>query len=56
MEGKICNSCKKKIVNDPGSVTFKCPKCGQYDIVRCKTCRVKAIKYKCPGCNLIGPN
>ncbi|MBI2662048.1 RNA-binding protein [Candidatus Woesearchaeota archaeon] len=56
MEGKICISCKKKVANNPGSVTFKCPSCTKYDIVRCTYCRTNAIKYTCPGCGFIGPN
>ena len=55
MEGKICNSCKKKVVNDRGSAGFLCPKCGESEIVRCTECRANAVKYHC-GCGFIGPN
>jgi predicted RNA-binding Zn-ribbon protein involved in translation (DUF1610 family) len=56
MEGKTCSSCKKKVVNDPGCVNFRCPKCDQYEIVRCANCRSNAVKYKCPSCEFEGPN
>ena len=56
MEGKICSSCKKKVVNDPGKVLFKCPSCKEYEIVRCTGCRSNATKYTCANCNFTGPN
>jgi len=56
MEEKKCISCKKKIENLEGSVTFNCPNCGQYEIVRCGRCRKAALKYKCPSCGFEGPN
>ena len=56
MEGKGCSSCKKKIVNDKGNVSFKCPKCAKQEIVRCSNCRSNAVKYKCPECSFEGPN
>ncbi len=56
MEGKICSSCKKKIVNDPGAVVFKCPKCADMELVRCTNCRSNAVKYHCASCEFTGPN
>lgn len=56
METKECISCKKRIVNDKGSASFKCPQCSEYEIVRCGNCRSNATKYKCPQCNFEGPN
>ncbi len=56
MEQLLCISCKKKITNDKGCVKFKCPKCGEYEIIRCKHCREISIKYKCPSCGFEGPN
>ncbi|HLC91389.1 MAG TPA: zinc finger domain-containing protein [Candidatus Nanoarchaeia archaeon] len=53
---KTCISCKKKTVNDKGTVTFSCPQCGNYDIVRCTNCRSNASRYACPGCGFKGPN
>ena len=52
----VCISCKKRITNDPGSTKFPCPKCGEYEIIRCKNCREIVAKYKCPLCGFIGPN
>ncbi len=51
-----CISCKESITNKPGSVNFKCPKCGKAEIVRCKNCREIVAKYKCPECGFEGPN
>lgn len=53
---KECSSCKTRIVNIEGSVTFKCPSCGKSEIVRCVNCRKIASKYKCPECGFTGPN
>ncbi len=55
MEEKKCSSCKRKVVNDKGSVTFKCPQCTDVEIVRCTECRANAVKYNC-GCGFEGPN
>ncbi len=51
-----CYSCKRSIVNGVGAVVFPCPKCGQYEILRCKRCRQIVAKYTCPGCHFEGPN
>jgi Zn-ribbon RNA-binding protein len=56
MEGKICSSCKRRVVNDKGSVSFKCPKCNQFEIVRCTNCRSNATQYTCANCEFVGPN
>ena len=32
----VCSSCKKRITNEAGSTRFKCPKCGKFEIIRCK--------------------
>lgn len=52
----ICTSCKKNVANDSGTVVFKCPKCGKTDVIRCKHCRVTAVKYRCKDCDFEGPN
>jgi predicted RNA-binding Zn-ribbon protein involved in translation (DUF1610 family) len=52
----ICISCKKRIANNPGFVKFMCPECNKFEIVRCKSCRVAAAKFKCPECGFIGTN
>ncbi len=56
MEEKTCNSCKKKVSNDAGSVKFTCPNCEKYELVRCSNCRSNAVKYTCPQCGFVGPN
>ncbi|MEK6950303.1 MAG: zinc finger domain-containing protein [Nanoarchaeota archaeon] len=56
MTDKTCLSCKKRIVNDKGNVSFSCPGCSSYEIVRCAGCRSNAIKYQCPSCGFSGPN
>ncbi|MBS3104758.1 RNA-binding protein [Candidatus Woesearchaeota archaeon] len=52
----LCTSCKKRITNTIGSTRFKCPKCGQVELVRCNHCRKIAAKYKCSSCGFEGPN
>ena len=52
----VCVSCKKRITNDLGAVTFKCPACGKATIVRCSGCRKNAAKYVCHECGFSGPN
>ena len=56
MEDRKCVSCKKKVENSKGSVSFDCPSCGQVKIIRCVNCRKKAVKYKCANCEFEGPN
>ncbi|MBS3152499.1 DUF1610 domain-containing protein [Candidatus Woesearchaeota archaeon] len=51
-----CTSCNVRITNMPGSVRFKCPKCGETEIVRCSHCRKIVAKYICPNCSFSGPN
>ena len=53
---KHCSSCKVKVANDRGAVSFKCPGCNEYEIVRCTGCRSNAAKFKCPNCGFEGPN
>jgi hypothetical protein len=53
---KTCISCKKDIMNNTGTTIFMCPKCGKYEIVRCKHCREIAARYTCPECGFSGPN
>ncbi len=55
MEKLACKSCRKEIVNDPGSVSFACPQCDKAKISRCKSCREVSARYTCE-CGLTGPN
>ncbi len=52
---KKCISCGREISTIENSVVFPCPKCGEYEIVRCGKCRKIAAKYKCPKCGFEGP-
>ncbi|MBS3170558.1 RNA-binding protein [Candidatus Woesearchaeota archaeon] len=51
-----CSASKTELTNDKGSVIFKCPKCGQADIIRSYHSRELATKYECPKCGFEGPN
>ncbi len=51
-----CLSCKRRITNVKGTAMFKCPSCLKYEIVRCTSCREKAVRYRCPECSFSGPN
>jgi predicted RNA-binding Zn-ribbon protein involved in translation (DUF1610 family) len=46
----------KPITNDSGSVTFKCPQCGEMTISRSTSERKLATRYKCAKCGFEGPN
>lgn len=56
MKKLMCNSCHKEILNEKGSVSFKCPNCGAVEIVRCSHCREIGVRYRCSGCEFEGPN
>jgi len=47
-----CTSCGKETT---GYVSFKCPNCKEYTIVRCDKCRILGAKYTCPKCGFTGP-
>ncbi len=55
MKAKLCQATKKRIENDPGSVVFKCPQCGEHEIIRSGYARRNAIEYTC-ACGFVGPN
>lgn len=44
-----------KLVNEAGSVTFKCPKCNGTEISRSKKARELVKEYTCTKCGFIGP-
>jgi predicted RNA-binding Zn-ribbon protein involved in translation (DUF1610 family) len=51
-----CLALKKNIANDKGAVTFDCPNCGNYKIIRSRKAREIVAKYICPSCGFSGPN
>ena len=53
---KKCLSLNISITNDRGAVSFKCPNCGDYEIVRSTKARKIAATYTCPKCGFVGPN
>lgn len=54
MELKKCTSCNQGV--QEGATIFKCPKCGEEEIVRCKECKRLGVKYTCKKCGWSGPN
>lgn len=56
MADNVCSSCKSRILNIDESTRFKCPKCGETEIVRCAYCRKIAARYTCSKCGFEGPN
>jgi predicted RNA-binding Zn-ribbon protein involved in translation (DUF1610 family) len=55
-EKKTCLAMNTRVTNDKGSVSFLCPSCGKYEIVRSKHARQIVSKYTCPECGFVGPN
>lgn len=53
---KKCLSLNVSVTNDRGAVSFKCPSCKEYEIVRSSKARKIAAKYTCPNCGFTGPN
>jgi predicted RNA-binding Zn-ribbon protein involved in translation (DUF1610 family) len=45
----------RKVTNQVGSTSFKCPECGKYEITRTFHERKIATRYKC-ACGFEGPN
>jgi len=52
----VCNGTGKRLANDNGSVSFKCPECNDTMIYRSAQARRAVIKYTCSGCGFTGPN
>ena len=50
-----CTSCGKILISEEDFTKFKCPSCGKVEIVRCKSCRVRKVPYKCEKCGFVGP-
>ncbi len=55
-ENLKCISCSTEITNMEGFTRFKCPSCGNVELVRCRHCRKIGAKYKCGSCGFEGPN
>ncbi len=49
-----CVSCHINLASEDNFSKFKCPACGEGDIVRCEECRRKSTPYEC-GCGFEGP-
>jgi predicted RNA-binding Zn-ribbon protein involved in translation (DUF1610 family) len=56
MESKRSTAMGVSIVNDKGSVSFRCPKCGETEVIRSRYERENAVKYACAKCGFSGPN
>lgn len=50
--GKLCVSCGR-LTNQ--YVEFRCPSCGEGNIIRCYSCREKHTRYRCTKCDFEGP-
>ncbi|MEM5811430.1 MAG: zinc finger domain-containing protein [Candidatus Aenigmatarchaeota archaeon] len=50
-----CTSCNRNILEKEHFTRFKCPNCGEFEIIRCKTCRALSVPYTCQKCNFMGP-
>ena len=50
-----CISCGTDVRAKENWVKFECPKCGEYEILRCSTCKALSNPYKCPKCGFEGP-
>ncbi|MBI2545403.1 MAG: DUF1610 domain-containing protein [Candidatus Aenigmarchaeota archaeon] len=55
MDKLQCTTCNTNVLARKNFVRFKCPKCGEVEIIRCSTCKNLGIKYTCSGCNFEGP-
>jgi len=50
-----CSSCGENLVGQKDFVKFKCPDCGEEEIIRCRRCRNLSVSYKCGKCGFDGP-
>ncbi|MFB6075955.1 MAG: zinc finger domain-containing protein [Candidatus Aenigmatarchaeota archaeon] len=50
-----CSSCGTNLVSEDNFVRFKCPNCGETEIIRCEKCRRMKNKYTCEECGFEGP-
>lgn len=50
-----CTTCGTNLISEERFTRFSCPSCRETEIVRCESCRVKKIGYKCEKCGFTGP-
>jgi len=50
---KKCISCGTEVREK--FVEFNCPRCGETEVIRCKSCRVLGTAYVCERCGFRGP-
>ena len=50
---KLCSSCGTEVRQK--FVEFKCPQCGETEMIRCKSCRGLGTPYVCEKCGFKGP-
>lgn len=50
-----CTTCGENLLTEDKFVRFKCPECGETEIVRCKRCRRLKNPYECEKCGFEGP-
>lgn len=50
-----CRTCGISLVGQEGFVKFKCPACGEDEIIRCHRCKKLSVPYKCKKCKFEGP-
>ncbi|MFH1630604.1 MAG: zinc finger domain-containing protein [Candidatus Aenigmatarchaeota archaeon] len=50
-----CSSCHIVVNTEEGFSKFDCPKCSNFEIIRCKTCRKRSKEYRCQKCGFVGP-
>lgn len=50
-----CTTCHTNVVTENSFIKFKCPGCGEVEIIRCERCRKSSNIYKCPKCGFEGP-
>lgn len=50
-----CTSCGVSLIGQEDFVKFKCPNCGEVEIIRCRRCKQLSNRYKCTKCEFEGP-
>ena len=52
---KKCTSCGTEISAEKNFSCFKCPSCGEVEIVRCDRCKMNVVKFVCDKCGFKVP-